>query len=130
MKSTLVFKQALRLINTIIAKYLMRNVLVLLAAVFIVIGLVVFGNQLVLVIKESLKQGIPVVDLFPLIGFKMIRDIPLILSLSLFLAIILSVSKLYKSSEAIVMNSLGLGDKHFMVFIQPIVITIFVFVLF
>ncbi|HAP92457.1 MAG TPA: LPS export ABC transporter permease LptF, partial [Gammaproteobacteria bacterium] len=60
--------------------------------VFIVIGLVVFGNQLVLVIKESLRQGIPVVDLLPLIGFKMIRDIPLILSLSLFLAIILSVS--------------------------------------
>jgi lipopolysaccharide export system permease protein len=28
------------------------------------------------------------------------------------------------------MNSLGLGDKHFMVFIQPIVITIFVFILF
>jgi len=130
MKPASIFKQALRLINTIIAKYLMRNVLVLLAAVFIVIGLVVFGNQLVLVIKESLRQGIPVVDLLPLIGFKMIRDIPLILSLSLFLAIILSVSKLYKSSEAIVMNSLGLGDKHLMVFIQPITITIFVFILF
>ena len=130
MKSTTVFKQALSLINTIIAKYLMRNILVLLAAVFIVIGLVVFGNQLVLVIKESLKQGIPVIDLFPLIGFKMIRDVPLILSLSLFLAIILSVSKLYKNSEAIVINSLGLGDKHLMVFIQPIAITIFVFILF
>ena len=130
MKPFSVFKQAFSLINTIVAKYLMRNVLMLLAAVFIVIGLVVFGNQLVLVIKESLKQGIPVVDLFPLIGFKMIRDIPLILSLSLFLAIILSVSKLYKASEAIVMNSLGLGDKHFMVFIQPIVLTVFVFILF
>ncbi len=130
MKSTSVFKQAFSLINTIIAKYLMRNVLILLAAVFIVIGLVVFGNQLVLVIKESLKQGIPIVDLLPLIGFKMIRDVPLILSLSLFLAIILSVSKLYKTSEAIVMNSLGLGDKHFVVFIQPIVITVFVFILF
>ena len=94
MKSTLVFKQALRLINTIIAKYLMRNVLVLLAAVFIVIGLVVFGNQLVLMIKESLSVGIPVADLLPLVGFNMIRDVPLILSLSLFLAIILSVSKL------------------------------------
>ncbi len=108
----------------------MRNVLILLAAVFIVIGLVVFGNQLVLVIKESLKQGVSVTDLFPLIGFKMIRDTPLILSLSLFLAIILAVSRLYKSSEAIVMNSLGLGDKHFMKFIQPIVLSIFLFVLF
>jgi len=52
------------------------------------------------------------------------------LSLSLFLAIILSISKLYKDSEAIVMNSLGIGDKHFMVFIQPIVIFIFIFILF
>ena len=126
MKFSSVFKPN----NTILAKYLMRNVLVLLAAVFIVIGLVVFGNQLVLVIKESLKQGIPVVDLLPLIGFKMIRDVPLILSLSLFLAIILSISALYKSSEAIVMNSLGLGDKHFMGFIRPIVFSLFVFVLF
>ncbi len=126
MKFSSVFKPN----NTILAKYLMRNVLVLLAAVFIVIGLVVFGNQLILVIKESLKQGIPVVDLLPLIGFKMIRDVPLILSLSLFLAIILSIGALYKSSEAIVMNSLGLGDKHFMGFIRPIVFSLFVFVLF
>ena len=60
----------------------------------------------------------------------MIRDVPLILSLSLFLAIILAISKSYKNSEAIVMNSLGIGDKHFMVFIQPIVIIIFIFILF
>jgi lipopolysaccharide export system permease protein len=130
MKPASIFKRFFSSVNTIIAKYLMRNLLVLLAAVFIVIGLIVFGNQLVLMIKESLSIGIPVADLLPLVGFNMIRDIPLILSLSLFLAIILSVSKLYKSSEAIVMNSLGLGDKHLMVFIQPITITIFVFILF
>ncbi len=130
MKSASIFKRFFSSINTIIAKYLMRNVLVLFAAVFIVIGLVVFGNQLVLMVKESLSAGISVADLLTLVGFNMIRDVPLILSLSLFLAIILSVSKLYKSSEAIVMNSLGLGDKNFMVFIQPIVITIFVFILF
>ncbi len=122
--------KALKLQNSIVAKYLMRNVLVLLLAVFIVLGIVVFGNQLVLVIKESLKQNIPVADLLPIIGFKMIRDVSLILSLSLFLAIILSISKMYKDSEAIVMNSLGIGDKHFMVFIQPIVIFIFIFILF
>ena len=124
------FPSFLKSQNTIIAKYLMRNVLVMLSAVFIIIGLVVFGNQLVLVINQSLKEGIPVSDLLPLISFKMIRDVPLILSLSLFLAIILSVSRLYKDSEAIVMNSLGLGDKQFMLFIQPIVIAIFIFILF
>ncbi len=129
MKLSPMVARTLKLQNSILARYLMRNVLMLLSAVFIVIGLVVFGNQLVLVIQESLKEGIPVADLLPLVGFNMIRDVVLILSLSLLLAIILSVSKLYKDSEAIVMNSLGLGDKHFMVFIQPLVICIFIFVL-
>ena len=123
-------KQALKLQNSILAKYLIRNVLMMTAAVFIVIGLVIFGNQLVLVIKESLEEGIPIADLLPLVSFKMIRDVPLILSLSLFLAIILAVSKSYKDSEAVVMNSLGIGDKHLMVFIQPIVVMIFIFILF
>jgi lipopolysaccharide export system permease protein len=124
------FSKVIKFQNSILAKYLMRQVLMLLVAVFIVIGLVVFGNQLVLVFKESIQQNIFIADLMPIIGFKMIRDVPLILSLSLFLAIIIAVSKLYKDSEAIVMNSLGVGDKHFMMFIQPVVILIFIFILF
>ncbi len=122
--------QALKLQNSTLAKYLIRNVLMIMVAVFIVLGLVIFGNQLVSVIKESLEKGIPIADLLPLVGFKMIRDVPLILSLSLFLAIILAISKSYKDSEAIVMNSLGIGDKHLMVFIQPVVIVIVIVILF
>ncbi len=129
MKLFFIVARTLKLQNSILARYLMRNVLMLLSVVFIVISLVIFGNQLVLVIKESLKAGIPVADLLPLVGFNMIRDVSPILSLSLLLAIILSIGKLYKGSEAIVMNSLGLGDKHFMVFIQPLVIVIFIFIL-
>jgi lipopolysaccharide export system permease protein len=123
------FKQAYYLINTILAKYLMRNAWVLTGAVFLIISLVIFGNQVVSMIKESIKYGIPTTDLLPLISFNMIRDIPLILSLSLFLAIILTVSKFYKNSEAVVMNSLGLGDKHFMVFMQPVVLPVSLFIL-
>ncbi|SMM98997.1 permease YjgP/YjgQ family protein [uncultured Candidatus Thioglobus sp.] len=130
MKVNFVFKQALNRINTLIARYVMRNVLVFSTVIFLIISLIIFGNQVVLIIKESLKIGILSTDLLPLISFNMIRDIPLILSLSLFLGIILAISKLYKDSEAIVMNSLGLGDKHFMVFIQPVVLSVFVFILF
>ncbi|SFV86983.1 permease YjgP/YjgQ family protein [hydrothermal vent metagenome] len=126
---TSALKQVYYLINTIIAKYLMRNVWVMLGAIFLIISLIIFGNQVASMLKESLKHGIPTADLLPLISFNMIRDVPLILSLSLFLAIILTVSKLYKGSEAIVMNSLGVGDKHFMVFIQPVVLPIFIFIL-
>ena len=117
--------------NSRIARYIMRNVSVLFFAMIFIIGLVVFGNQFVLMVKESVRQGVPIQELMPLIGFNMIRDVALIFSLSLFLAIILAISQLYKSSEAIVLNSLGLGDKHFMVLIQPVVVlaTIFVFFL-
>ncbi|OIR25138.1 LPS export ABC transporter permease LptF [Bathymodiolus thermophilus thioautotrophic gill symbiont] len=123
------FKHACYLIDTIIAKYLMRNVWVVSGAIFLIISLVILGNQVVLMIQKSLEYGIPTADLLPLIVFNMIGDMSLILSLSLFLAIILAISKLYQSSEAIVMNSLGVGDKHFMVFIQPVVLPIFIFVL-
>ncbi|MGE4594232.1 MAG: LPS export ABC transporter permease LptF [Gammaproteobacteria bacterium] len=116
--------------NSRIARYMMRNVSVLFFAMIFIIGLVVFGNQFVLVVKESGRQGVLIQELMPLIGFNMIRDVPLIFSLSLFLAIILAVSQLYKNSEAIVLNSLGLGDKHFMVFIQPVVVLATLFILF
>jgi lipopolysaccharide export system permease protein len=74
MKLSANFKQAYYLINTILAKYLMRNAWVLIGAVFLIFSLVVFGNQVVLMIKESIKSGISTADLVPLISFNMIRD--------------------------------------------------------
>ena len=124
-----VITKALKLQDSIVARYLTRRILFLLLAVFSVLSLVILGNQLVLVIKESLEHNIPTADLLSIIGFKMLRDIPLILSLSLFLAIILAIGKLYKDSEAIVMNSLGVGDKHFMIFIQPVVLGVVLIVM-
>ena len=99
-------------------------------AIFFIIGLFVFGNRIVLTVQESFEQGIPFQELIPLISFNMIRDVTLIITLSFFLAIILSISQLYKNSEAIVMNSMGLGDKHFIVFIQPTVLLTFIIITF
>ena len=93
-------------------------------------ALVVFGNRIVLTAQESFQRGIPFQELIHLISFNMIRDVVLILTFSFFLAIILSISQLYKNSEAIVMNSVGLSDKHFNVFIQPLVLLSFVMVFF
>ena len=116
--------------NSRIARYIRRNLVTLFFAIFFIIGLVLFGNQFVLTVQESLERGIPLQELMPLVSFNMIRDVSLILSLSLFLAIILTISQLYKNSEAVVMNSLGLSDKHFIVFIQPIVLLSFVIIFF
>jgi len=116
--------------NSRIARYIRRDVVTKFFAIVFIIGLVVFGNQFVLMVQESIERGIPLQELMPLVYFNMIRDVSLVLSLSLFLAIIITISQLYKNSEAVVMNSLGLSDKHFIVFIQPIVLLSFVIIFF
>jgi len=116
--------------NSRIARYIRRNLATLFFAIIFIIGLVLFGNQFVLMVQESVERGIPIQELMPLVSFNMIRDVSLILSLSLFLAVILTISQLYKNSEAVVMNSLGLSDKHFIVFIQPLVLLSFVIIFF
>jgi len=114
--------------NTIISRYLLRNLIVFFLAITFIIGLVVFGNQFVLTTQESLSYGIPIKELMPLVGFNMLRDIPIILTLSLFLSIIITISQLYKNSEAVVMNSIGLGDRDFINLIKPIVFFTFIVV--
>ena len=114
--------------NTIISRYLQKNIIVFLVSIFFIISFIVFGNQFVSIVQKSVEHGIPFQELMPIIGFNMLRDFPIIFSLSLFLAIIISISQMYKNSEAIVINSFGIGDKGLIYYIQPIVILSFVLV--
>ena len=116
--------------NTIISRYLQKNIIVFLVSIFFIISFIVFGNQFVSIVQKSVEHGIPFQELMPIIGFNMLRDLPIIFSLSLFLAIIISISQMYKNSEAIVINSFGIGDKGLIYYIQPIVIISFVLVFF
>jgi lipopolysaccharide export system permease protein len=116
--------------KTKIAKYLLRNLFGTFFAVAFIIGLIVFGNQFVLTFQESFERGIPIQELIPLISFNMIRDIPIILVLSIFLAVIITISQLYKNSEAIVLNSIGLGDRSFLTIFQPFFVILFLIILF
>ncbi|MDB4057139.1 LPS export ABC transporter permease LptF [Candidatus Thioglobus sp.] len=114
--------------NTIISRYLLSNLFIFFIAITFIIGLIVFGNQFVLTVQESISFGIPIKELMPLIGFNMLRDTPIILILSLFLSIIITISQLYKNSEAVVMNSIGLGDREFMNLIKPIIFFTFIII--
>ena len=116
--------------NTIISRYMLRSLVLFFLAITFIIGLLVFGNQFVLTVQESVEHGIPFAELMPLVGFNMLRDIPIILTLSFFLSIIITISQFYKNSEAVIMNSIGLGDKNFINIIQPIVIFLFLVVFF
>ena len=112
--------------NNLVSKYLLRNLLLTFLGITFIISLVVFGNQFVLTVQESVKFGIPIQELMSVISFNMLRDVPIILTLSLFISIIVTISQLYKNSEAVAMNSIGIGDKSFFSSIQPIVSTLFI----
>jgi lipopolysaccharide export system permease protein len=114
--------------NSIISRYLLKSLVVFFLAIFFIIGLIVFGNQFVLTVQESVEHGIPIQELMPIVGFNMLRDLPIIVSLSFFLSIIISISQFYKNSEAVVMNSFGIGDKSFIHLIQPVVVILFLLV--
>ncbi|MDC0075005.1 LPS export ABC transporter permease LptF [Candidatus Thioglobus sp.] len=114
--------------NTIISRYLLKNLVVILLAIFLIISLIIFGNQFVMTAQKSVEHGIPLSELMPIVGFNMLRDLPIILSLSFFLSIIISISQLYRNSEAVVMNSFGIGDRNFMNLIKPLAIVIFLFI--
>jgi lipopolysaccharide export system permease protein len=115
-------------LNNKIAKYILSNLVLIFFAIFFIISLIVFGNQFVLTAQEAIEYSIPIKDLMPLLSFNMLRDTPIILVISLFLSIIITFSQLYKNSEAIVLNSIGLGDKDFIRIIQPVTILLFIIV--
>ena len=114
--------------NTIISRYLLKNLVVIFLGILVIISLIIFGNQFVMTAQKSVEHGIPLSELMPIVGFNMLRDLPIILSLSFFLSIIISISQLYRNSEAVVMNSFGIGDRNFMNLIKPLAIVIFLFI--
>ena len=103
--------------NTIISRYLLKNLLVFLLSIFFIISLIVFGNQFASIVQKSVEHGIPFQELMPIVGFNMLRDIPVIYSLSLFLAIIISISQIYKSSE--VLDPRGFNRVNILIREQP-----------
>ena len=55
--------------NTIISRYLLKNIAVFFIAIFLIIGLIIFGNQFVLTAEKSVDHGIPLRELMPIVGF-------------------------------------------------------------
>ena len=49
--------------NTLISKYLIRNLIIFFSGITFIIVLIVFGNQFVLTVQESVQHGIPIQEL-------------------------------------------------------------------
>jgi len=110
-----------------IVKFLNGQILISFFAFFLILSIVVFGNQFYLVLNNSYSQGILGSELLSLMSLKYVRDIPLILNLSFIFALIFSINKLHRSSELIILSTAGYGDIGIFKLLIPINL-IFVFV--
>lgn len=107
--------------HKIIAKYIVKNIFLLYFAIFIILALIILGNRVVLSIVASYDIGASVSDILMLTLFSYIDSIPVLLSFSLFLAIIVSIGRFYRNDEIVGINGMGIGVKNLIIFIQPIV---------
>lgn len=113
-----------------IEKYIFIKISIVFASIFFVLSLIIFGNQFLLVIKESVEQGYYSSDFFELTFLKYLRDIPFVLSLSFFLSILISLNNLYKSSEGFILNSSGYSDYDFFKIIVKPLTLLLIFLIF
>jgi lipopolysaccharide export system permease protein len=98
------------------------------ASAFLILAGIVVAQRAGNLIRLSAKGIIPNDAITTMLGFNMIRFLPMLLSLSLFLAILLTLSRWYRDSEMVVWFSAGLSIKSWirpvLTFSIPIIILI------
>ena len=107
--------------NLKLSYYLNFEILRSFVAILLILALIIFGNQIFLVLKNSASQGIVSSELISLIFLKTFRDINLLLGLSSILAIILTLNRFYKSSELIVIKTAGYGENGILKILLPLI---------
>jgi len=108
--------------KSIIQHYLAKSVAINFAGIFIILMLIVSGNQFFLVLNEGLKFGLLNDEVFYLLFLKIFRDIPIVLIFSFTISIIYSLNKFYKNSELITLNFAGYGDARIYLLLQPVIL--------
>lgn len=74
----------------------------------VLIGIVIV-TQLIRLLTDAVSGAIPVDGVLALLGFSALNYLPVLLSISLFIAILMSISRCYRDSEMVVWFSAGVG---------------------
>ncbi len=112
------------LINDIISGYLIKNLVKIFSITLIIIIIIIFGDMLVPIINYSAENNSNIQDIMLLMAVKILTDAPLILLLTIFLSCIVAMGKLYKESEIIILNAVGISEVKLFTKILPLTITI------
>jgi len=105
-----------------ISNYFYKQIIKSFISISFVLILIIFGNQIYIVIKNSVSEGLIGPEIFQIIFLKLLRDTNFIFNLSFILALISVLNKLYKSSEMVVVKAAGVGDVRLIKILSPLII--------
>lgn len=113
---------------SLIERYLLRDFVFLFLACLLVLTMVSLGGLLTDVLRQIAEGKLPATLLLSQLGLRVLAFLPLVLPLSLFLGLLLAVSRLYRDSEMAVLASVGIGPlqvlRPLMVLAVPVVVVI------
>lgn len=93
----------------VLDRYLLRELATAFAAVLVVLALVSLGGLVADLLSKIARGKLPAGLLLSQLGLRVVDALPLLLPLSLFLAVLLAFGRLYKDSEMAVLASAGVG---------------------
>lgn len=109
-------------ITLIIHWYLIKDVVKTFLAVFLVVFLILLSTQVLRVLSAVSDGKITLDLLFVLLGLTNIKSMAMVFPVTLFLSIVLSLSRFYKDSEMIAMWACGISPKVILLSLLPVII--------
>ena len=95
---------------SLLSSFLSKEIFFSFVGIIIILSIVILGNQLYIVSKESLKIGLETVEILPFVLYKYLGDLTEIFVISYILSFIVVFLKLKKRSEKIIIHTGGLGN--------------------
>jgi lipopolysaccharide export system permease protein len=118
----------------IFQRSLLREVGNYAAAVFSVLFAIVVTSQLVRMLARAAGGKIPSDAIFALIGFTAVNYLPILLALTLFVSVLMAVSRSYRDSEMVVWSASGVPltawVRPVLIFAAPVVLLVTLLALF
>lgn len=97
-------------------------------ATFLVLLGITFTTQLIKLLRQAASGIIMTGDLIVLLGFTLLHQVPVLLSLTAFIAVLMTLTRSYRDSEMVVWFASGMGLMQWvrpvLVFALPLVFTI------
>jgi lipopolysaccharide export system permease protein len=112
----------------LLTKYLTKQVSLTFVAIMLVFCFMMVGRTFLEILNKAYEVGISVDVLFNLSLLKFIFDFEILLLLSIFLGVLITLTRLYQDSEITVLNASGISEGQLIKMVAPIIIFVSILV--